>query len=264
MKKIVSKLLICCLLCLCIIGITGCDKHYGDTPIGKLPEYESGYYKYSVDDYKGIQKAYITGLTELGMEQTELVYPSTIDGYTVYGIGYYYTTLAYSMPAGEIKSENLQKFFMPEPQIENINRPEVFNLDHGKVINWNNSYLDKSAYCELYASVQVYGYNLFSNNAITTFNFLIANVSYMYNYDNAPNDGYYWVDTYDESLITFIPPNPTREGYTFCGWYKETDCTSEWDFEADITGKEIYMDRETTYGEYDGLYLYAKWVPNNL
>lgn len=267
MKKIISKLLIFAVLCLCIIGIAGCSRTSFGMPLGKLPEYESGYYKYSVDDYKGIQKAYITGLTELGLEQTELVYPKTIDGYTVYGIGYYYSTGVYMIPAGEVKSENLQKFFMPTLQIENINRPEVFNLDHGKVVNWNSDYGDKNPYNGfLYASAQVYGYNLYEKKReyLAWSNImLIANVSYMYNYDNAPNDGYYWVDTYDESLITFIPPNPTREGYAFGGWYKEADCTIEWDFEADITGKEIYMDRETPYDEYEGIYLYAKWVPNN-
>ncbi len=253
------------ILCICFaFGFTGCSRTSGGLPIGKLSEYESGYYKYSVDTLPdGTQKAYIVGLTELGMKQKELVYPSTIDKYTVYGIGYYYSTGVYPIIAGEVKSENLQKFFMPTLQIENIKRAEVFNLTQGMVINWNSSYGDRNSYDYMYVSVQVFGYNLYVTKReyffISGDEFLIANVSYMYNYDNAPNNGYYWVDTYDESLITFTPPKPTREGYTFGGWYKEADCINEWDFETDITGKEIVIDRKMTYDKYDGIYLYAKW-----
>lgn len=51
------------------------------------------------------------------------------------------------------------------------------------------------------------------------------------------------VDSYDQSLIEFIPPEPQREGYTFGGWYKEEECINEWDFEVDMTKEEIYPSR---------------------
>ena len=82
----------------------------------------------------------------------------------------------------------------------------------------------------------------------------------MYNYDNCPNDGYYWVDSYDNELITFIPPNPEREGYIFEGWYKEEDCINKWDFNTDKTGEELIIEENSQYNEYPGIYLYAKWV----
>ncbi|SCX63262.1 Listeria/Bacterioides repeat-containing protein [Lysinibacillus fusiformis] len=45
------------------------------------------------------------------------------------------------------------------------------------------------------------------------------------------------------------PPAPTKEGYTFGGWYKESTLTNQWDFAKEvITG-------ETT--------LYAKWIKNS-
>ena len=91
---------------------------------------------------------------------------------------------------------------------------------------------------------------------------IIANVSYLYNYDGAENDGYYWVDSYEESIIDFIPPEPKREGYTFDGWYKESECANEWDFATDVTGKEIIMEVNKVYDVYDGIYLYAKWIEN--
>ncbi|MDE7395673.1 MAG: InlB B-repeat-containing protein, partial [Clostridiales bacterium] len=51
---------------------------------------------------------------------------------------------------------------------------------------------------------------------------------------------------YDETIDK--PTDPTREGYTFGGWYKEAACTTAWDFENDtITGNVT---------------LYAKWTAN--
>lgn len=43
------------------------------------------------------------------------------------------------------------------------------------------------------------------------------------------------------------PPNPTKEGYIFDGWYKEPECVNEWNFETDTATP--------------GMRLYAKWVP---
>ena len=42
------------------------------------------------------------------------------------------------------------------------------------------------------------------------------------------------------------PEDPSREGYTFNGWYQDEDCTDEWDFETD-----------TVYGN---ITLYAGWT----
>lgn len=101
---------------------------------------------------------------------------------------------------------------------------------------------------------------------------ILANVSYMYNYEGAQDDGYYWVDSYDNSVIDFIPPEPQREGYIFGGWYKEAECVNAWDFETDKTGRELLIDDETLpysdntpvkppqYDENDGIRLYAKWI----
>ncbi len=44
------------------------------------------------------------------------------------------------------------------------------------------------------------------------------------------------------------PTNPTAEGYVFCGWYKESECTNAWNFDSDT------VTADTT--------LHAKWEVN--
>lgn len=275
MKKIISAIILLIIFCLGVVGFAGCQRTEDDLPRKRLPEYESGYFRYAVDTLpSGKQKAYLIGLTESGMQQTELIYPDTIDGYAVYGIGYEFDTGFFQISVGEIYSDNLQKFFMPTEPIE-MGRVlgTVGSIeDDIRIVYWGNSFGNRSL---LDASNPIYGYNLYDEKyeflIQINLKFSIANVSYMYNYDNAPNDGYYWVDSYDESIITFIPPEPTRDGYTFGGWYKDSECTDIWNFDTDITGKEILVDRSEAFNyeafiehyvkiDYSGISLYAKWI----
>lgn len=87
--------------------------------------------------------------------------------------------------------------------------------------------------------------------------FAPANVSYKYNYKWAKNDGYYFIDDYDGTVIGFIPPDPTRKGYSFAGWYKEEECINAWDFENDIVPPKNAENNEWLFEE---TVLYAKWV----
>ena len=108
------------------------------------------------------------------------------------------------------------------------------------------------------------------NNSIIDFfedRYRPANVSFNYNYEGSPNNGYYWIDDYSDELIEYKPKNPIRIGYGFMGWYKEPECINEWDFEEDIVPKKIYVDKyieskQKTYRfyEYKETILYAKWV----
>lgn len=231
-----------------------------------LPEYESGYYKYAVRTLEdGTQKAYLIGLTDFGKEQTELVYPEEIDGIPVYGIGYDRKIFMGYERIGYIGSENLNKVYFPAMPKENDNaqggylicnysvRWEIsertnmtLNGDRGEI--WGYNYL-------IEANLQFLSYD-------KDFNRFISNISYFYNYENSPNKGCYWVDSYDESVVTFIPPDPEREGYSFGGWFKEQECINEWDFKKDITGKEIRLSPHYATTEYDIKNLYAKWINN--
>ncbi len=87
-----------------------------------------------------------------------------------------------------------------------------------------------------------------------------ANLQFMHNYENAPNEGYYWVDDIENGeKIEVMPTNPTREGYTFGGWYADKECLTEFDFEQTFKNGDYtpwtYPDNFTTY-------VYAKWVEN--
>ena len=87
-----------------------------------------------------------------------------------------------------------------------------------------------------------------------------ANIAYMFNYPDAPNENYFFIDLVERkrnARLTEPPYIPEREGYVFEGWYKEEECINAWDFETDFVeikaekGKQIYEE----------IRLYAKWAP---
>jgi len=51
----------------------------------------------------------------------------------------------------------------------------------------------------------------------------------------------------EEGELATEPTDPTRAGYTFAGWYKESGCTNAWDFDTDIVISDVT--------------LFAKWTP---
>ena len=55
----------------------------------------------------------------------------------------------------------------------------------------------------------------------------IANTSYQFNYEGAPNEGYFYINDFARGgKIEGTPYEPQREGYTFGGWYKEPECVT--------------------------------------
>lgn len=88
-----------------------------------------------------------------------------------------------------------------------------------------------------------------------------ANVAYMFNYAEAPNNNYFFINNFEYGgKIEDTPYEPLREGYTFGGWYKEAECINAWDFEEDTLPVEIKNEEgETVYQETK---LYAKWIKN--
>lgn len=77
--------------------------------------------------------------------------------------------------------------------------------------------------------------------------FRAANIEYRYNAEERPV--YYYVDHVEEGgTIEHIPPEPTREGYEFKGWFTDENGTQAWDFSQPIRT-----------GEQESLKLFARW-----
>ena len=80
-------------------------------------------------------------------------------------------------------------------------------------------------------------------------NLVTPNYVFTFNYEGAPNEGIYWIDLIqDENTPYALPTVPTREGYTFGGWYTEDTCVTEWDNQMTPTTEVKTM--------------YAKWIVN--
>ena len=98
------------------------------------------------------------------------------------------------------------------------------------------------------------------NNQVYEKSMIKANLSFIFNYDEAPNEGYFFIDNYEsESLIKKAPYEPTREGYAFAGWYKEAECINVWDFDNDRLPKFEY-DSDGYVTNFIETKLYAKWI----
>ena len=89
--------------------------------------------------------------------------------------------------------------------------------------------------------------------------FIIANTAYMFNYEDAPNNNYFFINEFERGgLIEDTPYKPIREGYEFAGWYKEPECETPWNFETDtLPDAEYKEDGELIFIETK---LYAKWI----
>jgi len=84
-----------------------------------------------------------------------------------------------------------------------------------------------------------------------------ANIAYMYNYEDSPNDNYYYVDYSEESgALSRAFDKPHRPGRVFKGWYTEPECINEWDFDSGVVEVRYDEDGNVIYEEFK---LYAKW-----
>ena len=208
-------------------------------------------------------KVHVIGLTDKGKEQEYIIIPEKIDGKTVNNIGCTNATQVTvieekygSKDYAQIKSDNLKKIFLTsDVQIINarFTGKAIQSLKYeGTMFILNtSSWSGEKAYKSSYATTSIS---------------IRANVSYFYNYENSPNDGYYWIDNYDYGeKVEFIPPVPTRAGYTFGGWYKESECINKWNFEIDRLPDYLFSegtppDPENYRPIYQETKLYAKWI----
>jgi uncharacterized repeat protein (TIGR02543 family) len=257
MKKIVLVLTITFLS----ITLISCQAFQKDT---FLPEFENMYFKYAVETKDdGTQIGYLTGFTELGLTQEALVLPIEIDGIKIIGIGYRRKLAFFGNEIiSQFQSDALEKMFIPF-EITSSNEwrwdYDFGSLPNCLIVNWTENEMVRLGLIKGY----IHTFHSYQNNPSFPINDQlnvrkIANVSYMYNYEGAPHHGYYWIDSYNHSKISYIPENPIREGYQFDGWFKDTDFIHPWDFDVDQTGDEIII--SSTLTAYTRVMLYAKWI----
>jgi uncharacterized repeat protein (TIGR02543 family) len=280
MKQKICALIMTIIMLIPIFCFGGCSFLRSYT-IEPWPEFDSEFFRCALGlNSNGKKVVYLVGFTELGLEQSELVLPQEINDIPVADFGYGKGYLRYKH-YGSFESEKLKKLYIPFTlkgwdMFGESNLPNCYNV---KICNLSFFYAGEAG--------NIFSYKLYNellNNTETTHTLIVkgegrqilANVSYMYNYDDAENEGYYWADSYDNDIITFIPPEPTRANYTFVGWYKEPECINIWNFETDKTGDELVIDVETLpssynkfspnfppqYDENSGIRLYAKWNKN--
>ena len=85
-----------------------------------------------------------------------------------------------------------------------------------------------------------------------------ANIAYLYNYEDSPNENYYHVDLIEENgHLKRTCVDPKRDGYKFYGWYTEPECINEWSFSKDVVETELDSNGKVVYKEFR---LYALWV----
>jgi len=227
----------------------------------------------------------IYGLSSTGKQKKDIVIPSSIDGVPVEGFGRgTFFFLGYSM--GKFESVKLEKMFLQSDIDICCSSMYAFCPFLTKIIyvstdiSSHNAHLcsfdsagetiPDAAFLYFYSETNTRTVNIRVDSTYDPrFYSNFADLQYNYNYEDSPNSGVYWLDDYDDELISYIPVNPEREGFIFLGWYTDAECTNEWDFSSDRIPKKIYEfidddDSDDAYTNYNYYYnkteLYAKWL----
>ena len=284
MKKGMKKLAaVCAAIMLLFTGsiITGCE-------LGPKI-YEEGDFKYFISERtvtnetgkrKNVKEIGLDGLTEAGKQKEIIVVPSEIKGYPVTSLsrgGWFWAEGEETeLDSGMLESENLKAIYLPKgikvtavktfdqcPNLEKIvvisahamfPFPDKLYESTTKANKYMVNYLEDFKYLDENGTADFYGFSHEKKPSV-----YYANISYYYNYENADNEGFYWVDhfTYGEK-IGYIPEEPKRTGYMFGGWYKEAECENIWNFEADILPQAKYDHLGDELLQKTKLY--AKWI----
>lgn len=134
----------------------------------------------------------------------------------------------------------------------------VSSFAYDKLKRYTSSEYNPEMFHEVGNSKYIFNGNL--GSTLVERIFIKANVSYMFNYENSPNNDYFFINDFERGgLIENTPYEPIREGYTFGGWYKEPECIHKWNFATDKLPKAEY-DENGYVVDFVETKLYAKWI----
>ena len=218
-------------------------------------EKTSGDYVYRIFDANAdydYEHIAIIGLSEEGQQKRELLIPEEIDGIPVVWLGY---RSSWTAIEGSLKSNVLEKVFLMH-KIYEVGELMFVGLPNFKCLVTNTNFIlneiEQQGPLTKLPKKEALKFDSTLNSTI------YANVVY---YLNDGGEEICFADDCDGEKITFVPPEPQREGYTFGGWYKEKECIKEWDFEKDEVPAKAYDD-EGNY-LFQETSLYAKWNKKN-
>lgn len=238
MKKPITLFLIIILLVATMVSGFGCSrKKYLSTET----------FIYYVSQDRGEDVVIIKGLTEKGRLQKNIVIPEEIDGMRVYEYH------GYDDDAPNVKKiivpyniTSINGGFLGPGQLFVRNHPSELkilyvNCRYSKFVDcsepWNNFIADAAEK----------NYSFFTNLKYYDF----ANMQYLFNYEDAPNKGVFFIDDLEvNEKLEIFPETPKRDGYIFTGWFAEPECINK----IELTDFEK-TDDET-------IYLYAGWTEN--
>lgn len=190
-----------------------------------------------------------------GVQNNDVVFiPTTANGYEVVQLGW---ELGYYDTDNVISSVRLPYLRLYIPGSITSFYRGYFNYVYKAEIFYCGKVQD--IYHLLYDASTVYvpssDYETYKLNTDEIFHkrLFAANISYSLNFKEG-ND-YYYIDNEEYGQkIEHVPPIPKRDGYTFNGWYTESECINKWNFEEDCL--PVLSDDET----FKETKLYAKWT----
>jgi uncharacterized repeat protein (TIGR02543 family) len=244
MKKAFTSILVLALLMVILFTCTGCYSCNGlftdDNDDGK-----SDYWLYT--DYFAYDvcwgEATIYANSNKSLENDYLVIPDEIDGYPVTSI-VNMSLYIYSSKTG--KYTNILKKLYVSRNVKYFDQHWNMDCTKGVKIIFLGAIPPKKK--NLHQDCYISEYVL-DNYKESYPNINIANISYLYNYDGAPNQNVYFVDELEENdAFSYIPEEPIRDGYIFTGWYLDGACMEQ-------ANLEEYIYKE----DYGNITFYAGW-----
>ncbi len=244
MKRLFAIMLLCLTITCCFTGCLIKDLLERD--------FNDEYFYYTIIDDNNVAVGSLNSYPESGV----VFFPEKVRNYTVSKLGFAglwpggngYLGWA-TAPEGIV----IKRYYFPHT-IKNIKHDYMYLLSGSLKIFYCGEIIDLERFSvkdEAKIYVPSEKYDLFKNELSEYFkgSLLKANVCYFLNYNE---NNYYYVDYYENGeKVMYIPPEPQRDGYSFGGWFKESDCINQWDFDTDT----LQLAEEV-----QEVKLYAKWI----